>query len=166
MRVSLIVAVAENGVIGRDNRLPWRIPDDLRHFKALTMGKPVIMGRRTHQSIGRPLPGRLNIVLSRDPAFQAPGVCRVGSVEAALAAADRPGWGEEAMVIGGAEIYRLFLPLADRLYLTEVHRRVEGDARFPAIAPRAWRERSRDFRAGDGDVPSHSFVTLERSRPD
>jgi dihydrofolate reductase len=159
MIVSLVAAVAANGVIGRDGDLPWRIPADLRHFKAVTMGKPVIMGRRTWQSIGRPLPGRRNIVISRDPAFAAAGAEVVASLEAALAAAADA---NEAMVIGGGEVYAAALPRADRLYLTEVHLAVDGDVHFPKIDRAAWRETAReDHPAADGN-PAFSFVTLER----
>jgi len=161
--VAIIVAVAENGVIGRDNALPWRLPGDLRHFKRITMGKPVIMGRKTWESIGRPLPGRTNIVISRNPAFAAEGAKVVTSLEEALALAgriaDRAG---EAVVIGGAEIYRAALPQADRLYITEVHAEVEGDARLPAIDWNQWREASREYHAGE---PDYSFVCYERDGP-
>ncbi len=128
--ISLIVAAAENGVIGRDGDLPWRQPGDLRRFKALTMGKPIVMGRKTRESIGRPLPGRQNIVVSRRPGLEFEGAEVVTSAEAAIAAA---AGADEIMIIGGSEIYALFLPLADRVYLTRVHAEVQGDARFPAL---------------------------------
>lgn len=124
------MAVAENGVIGRDNALPWRLATDLRRFKALTMGHPVIMGRKTWDSIRKPLPGRRNLVVSRNPAFQPAGAERMPSLEAALAAAAAGPGGEEVFVVGGAELYRLAMPLADRIYLTLVHARPEGDARM------------------------------------
>jgi len=159
MRLSLIAAVAANGVIGRAGGLPWRIPADLRHFKAVTLGKPVIMGRKTWQSIGRPLPGRRNIVVSRDARFVAEGAEVAASLDAALAAvADA----EEAMVIGGAAIYAEALPRADRLYLTEVHADVEGDVYFPEFDRAAWRETAREDHPAGGDAPAFSFVTLER----
>jgi dihydrofolate reductase len=158
--VALVAAVAANGVIGRDGGLPWRIPDDLRHFKAITLGKPVIMGRRTWQSIGRPLPGRRNIVVTRDAGFAADGAEVVASLDAALA---RAGDVAEAMVIGGGEIYTQALPRAGRLYLTEIHAEAEGDVHFPAIDRALWRETARDDRPADGDTPAFSFVVLQRA---
>lgn len=159
MRISLVAAVAANGVIGRDNGLPWRIPADLRHFKALTLGRPVVMGRHTFVSIGRPLPGRLNIVLTRGEPIE--GVVTAASPAQAVAAAEAAGAGE-AMVIGGEQVYRLFMDRADRIYLTEVHADVEGDARFPAFDRTAWTETARDDRPAEGETPAYSFVTLDR----
>ena len=124
MIVSLVVAMARNRVIGRDNALPWRLPADLAYFKRVTMGHPVIMGRRTYESIGRPLPGRHNIVVSRNRAFHAPGCTVVGSLEEAWRAA---GDADEACVIGGTTLFRETLPIADRIHLTEVEADVEGD---------------------------------------
>lgn len=135
MLVSIVVAAAENNVIGRGNGLPWRLPDDLKRFKALTIGKPVIMGRKTYESLGRPLPNRPNIVISRQPGFAAEGCTVVGSLEEALAAAETA---PEAAVIGGAEIFRQVLPRADLLYLTRVHADVPGDTYFPDIVPDDW----------------------------
>jgi dihydrofolate reductase len=155
--ISLIAAVAENGVIGRDNGLPWRLPADLQRFRRLTLGKPVIMGRRTWESLGRPLPQRLNIVLSRRPPALPAGVVGAAGPAAALAAA---GGAAETMVIGGAEIYRLFLPLAGRLHLTRIHRSVAGDTRFPPFDEAAWREVARERHAGAEF--DYSFVDLER----
>src|SRR5262245_8417642 len=126
--VSLIVAMAENGVIGRDNALPWRLPEDLRRFKTITMGKPVIMGRKTFESIGKPLPGRTNIVLTRDKSWSADGVSVVHSFDEAMA---RAGEVAEVAVIGGAELFRMALARADRIYLTLVHAEVAGDVVFP-----------------------------------
>lgn len=166
MRLSLIVAVAENGVIGRDNGLPWRLSGDLRRFKEITMGKPLIMGRRTFESIGRPLPGRTNIVLSRDPSFRPDNVEVVGDFpsarEAAVNAARRAGV-TEIMVIGGAGIYALALPQADWIYLTEVHAAPDGDAVFPAYDRADWVEvdRARQ-KAAPGDTADYSFVILDR----
>jgi dihydrofolate reductase len=158
-RVTLIVAVARNGVIGRDNALAWRLRSDLRRFRALTMGKPVVMGRKTWDSIGRPLPGRRVIVLTRDPAWEAPGTERAGGWDEALRLA---GEAEEVMVSGGAEIYALALPHADRIHLTEVDAAPEGDARFPAL-PAAFREvGSEAHPAGPEDEHGFRFVTLER----
>lgn len=173
VRCALIVAMARNRVIGRDGGLPWRLPADLERFKALTMGKPIVMGRLTHQSIGRPLPGRANIVVSRDPDFTAEGVTVVRSVDAALrhaetvadtagAAATGPA---EIMVIGGAAIYAATLARADRIYLTEIHAKVEGDTLFPAFDRADWRETERRDHPAAGDAPAHSFVVLDRIAP-
>ena len=133
--ISLIAAASENGVIGRDGGLPWRLSDDLRYFKSMTMGKPVVMGRRTWESIGRPLPGRRNVVVSRQQGFVAAGCEVVSSVGDAVAAA---GDAEEIMIIGGSEIYALFLPLARRIYLTRVHADIDGDATLPTLGDE-WR---------------------------
>lgn len=139
MRVSMIVAMSENRTIGRDGDLPWRLPDDLKRFKRLTMGHAIIMGRKTFDSIGRPLPGRTNIVLSRDPAYRADGVDVVDSLDAALSlAAEREG-ADEAFIIGGAALFDLGLPRADRIYLTAVHANVDGDVFFPAVDFFDWR---------------------------
>ncbi len=162
----VVAAVASNGVIGRGGELPWQLPADLRHFRALTLGKPVVMGRRTFVSIGRALPGRTNIVISRDPGFKAEGAQVVSSLEDALARAgalaDRDGVGE-VMVIGGAEIYAAALPRAQRLYLTRVHAAIEGDVFFPVVDWVAWRETAREDRAaGPGEVANYSFLVYER----
>ncbi len=144
--VSLIAAVATNGVIGRDNDMPWRLTSDLKRFKALTMGKPIVMGRKTFQSIGRALPGRLNIVITRDADFSAEGVTVVSSLEAALrVAGEAAGDAEESeiMVIGGGEIYAQAMAQARTLYVTEVQASPDGDARFPDIDPALWQEVSR-----------------------
>jgi dihydrofolate reductase len=144
-------------VIGVDGQLPWRLPADLKRFKAQTMGKPMVMGRKTFESFPSPLPGRRHIVLTRDPAWRHDGAEVAGSVEAALALA---GDGDVA-VIGGAEIFALFLPLAGRIELTEVHLSPAGDATVPPFGPE-WRENAREDHPADGDRPAHSFVTLER----
>ena len=163
MPLSLIVSTAVDRVIGRDNQMLWRIPEDMAHFKATTMGKPVIMGRKTFQSIGRPLPGRTNIVVSRDPGFAAEGVEVVRDLEAALALAERHSKDDkEIMVIGGAEIYRQTLARADRIYWTEVHRTVDGDAYFPELDRRQWREVRRRDHPATPDGEAYSFVVLER----
>ena len=146
MRIALIVAMAENRVIGRNNQLPWRIPADLRHFKALTLGKPVIMGRKTYESIGRPLPGRDNIVVTADSGYQAEGCQVVHSVEQALAAA---GSCEEAMIIGGATLDPQTLENADRLYQTLVKAEPVGDTWFPEIELQQWREIERQAHTAD-----------------
>ena len=153
----LIYARAENGVIGRDNALPWRLPADLKRFKALTMGKPMIMGRKTFESFPSPLPGRRHIVLTRDADWQADGAEPVSSVEEALALA---GEGEVA-VVGGAEIYRLFLPLAERVELTEVHGNFDGDTVMPGLDEH-WVEQARAEHAASDGRPAHAFVTLTR----
>ncbi len=161
MRISLIAAVAENGVIGREGGLPWRIPEDLKFFRATTLGKPVIMGRKTYVSIGKPLPGRLNIVLTRDRTWHAPGVSVAHDMDRALRIAQESG-ADEAMIIGGADIYEMALPLADRIYLTRIQREFEGDALFPALDPQDWKEVVRVEKSA-GDVPfDYCFVTLER----
>ncbi len=163
MRVTLVVAVAENGVIGKDGGLPWRIPGELARFKALTMGHPVIMGRKTYQSIGRPLPGRTNIVVSRNRDLTFDGARLAGGLDEALAQASTAEGGDEVMVIGGAEIYALALPAAGRLVLTEVHAEIDGDTRFPAFERTDWQETARELVETDGDdVPNYSVVTLER----
>lgn len=160
--IALIAALTPDRVIGRDNELPWRIPDDLRHFKRLTRGKPVIMGRRNYLSIGRPLPDRTNIVLTRQPAFEAPGCRVVGTPEAALEAA---GDADEIMVIGGAEIYRLFLPQAQRMYLTWVEADLTGDIHFPAFDPTDWRVTGEQRQPpGEGTPYALCYQTLERRR--
>ncbi|MBO6784027.1 MAG: type 3 dihydrofolate reductase [Alphaproteobacteria bacterium] len=159
--LTLIVAVADNGVIGRDGGLPWRLPGDLAHFKATTMGKPIVMGRKTWESLGRPLPGRDNIVVTRDPAYVADGAAVAADLDAALAAAGDAG---EVMIIGGAEIYALALPRADRIHLTRVHASPEGDTHFPDLDLDRWREVAREDHDADGDSPAYSFVTLERAR--
>lgn len=160
-RITLVVAVARNGVIGRDNGLAWHLRSDLQRFKALTMGKPMLMGRKTYASIGRPLPGRRTLVLTRDPAFAAEGITVVHDWASALAAADA----EELMVVGGAEIYRLALPHADRIHLTEVAGDYAGDTYFPALEPGAFRETAREVHeAGPHDESAFAFVTLDRVR--
>jgi len=158
--ISLIVAMAQNGVIGRANALPWRLPEDLKRFKEYTLGKPILMGRKTFESIGRPLPGRLNLVLTRDSGWHAEGVTVVHSVEEAL---QQTRSSEELVAIGGAEIYRLLLPLAHRIYLTHVHADVPGDTFFPAFDPAQWDDV--DYRTQPADERHAypvTFVTLER----
>src|ERR1700741_2196904 len=157
--VSLIVAMAQNGVIGRANALPWqRLPEDLKRFRAFTLGKSVLMGRKTFESIGRPLPGRANLVLTRDRAWSAPGVVVVHSVEEALSqAADS----NELVVIGGAEIYRLVLPFARRMYLTHVHADLPGDTFFPDFDATQWDDvECRLHPADDEHAYPVTFVTL------
>lgn len=164
-RIVFVVAVARNGVIGRDGGLPWHIPSDLKRFKAITMGKPVIMGRKTWESLPRrPLPGRLNIVISRSPGFEAPGASVVADAEAAvsLARRDNP---DEIAIIGGAAIFDMFLPLADRLYLTEIDLAPEGDVYFPVLDPSEWTEISREHHPKEeGDSASFMLRVLERAK--
>ena len=159
-RIALIAALAENRVIGRENRLPWRLPADLRRFKSVTMGKPVIMGRKTYESIGKPLPGRSNIVVTRDPDYRAQGCQVVHSLEQALEA----GAGHaEVMVIGGAELYREALGRAERMYLTLIRAEVDGDTLFPDIEPQQWRELERESHCADEkNQYDYDFVTLQR----
>lgn len=151
--------MAENNVIGKDGGLPWHIPADLKHFKAVTMGKPIVMGRRTYESIGRPLPGRLNIVVTRDPSRRWDGVEVVQSLPDALERAAAHG-ADEIMIIGGGDLYRAALPLAQRIYLTRVHEAVEGDTVFPDLDPTEWREDSCDLRDDIYRVPV-SFRILD-----
>ena len=161
MHIALIVAMAENRVIGVDNRMPWHLSADLQRFRRITMGKPMLMGRRTQQSIGRPLPGRRNIVLTADPGFMAAGCEVVHSLDAALAAADDA---EELMVIGGASLYRALLPQAERLYLTLIHDEFDGDTFFPEIDWTEWREIDRQEGMQDpGSGLRYSFIDYERA---
>ena len=159
--VAFVVALSDNGVIGKNGDLPWHIPEDLKHFKAVTMGKPIIMGRKTYLSIGKPLPGRTNIVLTRQEDFKADGVQVVHSFDDALSAAraENP---EEIMVIGGAQVYEEALSRADRLYLTYVHKEVEGDTYFPSFNEDEWQERERRESYSEKAQTALSFVTLER----
>jgi dihydrofolate reductase len=165
--ITLVAALAENGIIGRDNGLPWRLKSDLVHFRAITMGKPVVMGRKTFLSIGRPLPGRTTIVVSRDGAFAAPGIVVAPSVEAALTVAqgDAHRRGAECIIVaGGADLYAQTMPLAERLHITYVHRAVDGDAYFPAIDRSVWQETARDERAAAaGDDVAFAFVIYRRA---
>ena len=155
--ISLIVAAARNGVIGNKAKLPWHLPADLKRFKQLTMGHPILMGRKTFESIGKPLPGRTNIVITRQRGFQCCGTTAAHSVEEALLICeDDP----EVFVIGGAEIFRQALPLADRIYLTRIHKDFEGDTRLFEIDPAVWKETSREDFATDS-LP-HTFLTYER----
>jgi len=166
MKLAIIVAAARNGVIGNNNQLPWHLPQDLKYFKSITLGKPVIMGRKTYESIGRPLPGRANIVVTRSGDYQADGVVVVNSLEQALVAARKvldssAASATEAMIIGGAEIYRSALLLVDRIYLTRVDVEVEGDAFFPALPDTGWQLISTV--AGEAQAAlAHQFLVYER----
>jgi len=161
--VSIIVATDERGAIGRDGGLPWRLPDDLKRFKALTMGKPIVMGRKTWDSIGKPLPGRHNIVITRQSGFAVPGATVVASLDdALLAAGDVP----EVCIIGGAEIYRLALPRADLIYLTRVQAVVDADTYFPELAAGEWDDALVEKHAADEKhAYTCSYVELRRRRP-
>lgn len=154
----IVVARADNGVIGKDGGLPWHIPADLKHFKQVTMGAPMIMGRKTFESLPGLLPGRRHIVLTRDRKWQAEGAEAAHDIDDALALTD----GEGVAVIGGAEIFAMFLPHADRLELTEVHCDAEGDTFMPAPDPAVWKEMSRDHHAAADERPAFSFVSLIR----
>lgn len=157
--ITFHLARADNGVIGRDGRLPWHLPADLKRFKAQTMGKPMVMGRKTFESFPAPLPGRRHIVLTRDRGWRAAGGEVAHTPEEALALAGS----EEVAVIGGAEIFALFLDRADRIELTEVHVDVEGDAVVPDFET-GWREVAREDHPAEGERPAYSFVALERAR--
>ena len=162
MTICIIAAVADNGIIGRDGELPWHLPTDLKRFKRLTSGHVVIMGRRTFESIGRPLPDRRCIVLTRDPEFYADGISAARSLQQALLMA------EEApivFIIGGAEVYRDGLPLTDRLYLTRVHATIEGDVSFPPLDELTWELERQDHHGMDDEHP-YAFTNLEYRRRD
>lgn len=160
MLLSIVVAAAENDVIGDRNALPWRLPDDLKRFKAVTMGKPILMGRKTFDSIGKPLVGRTNIVLTRDSNLRLEGCVTVRSIDEALLAA---GAAPELMVIGGAELYRQVLPRTDVIYLTRVHAEIHGDTRFPDVVWDDWMELESDYHAAD-ERHAHAFTFLKLVR--
>lgn len=163
--IAMIAAMAKNRVIGVDNQLPWYLPEDLKFFKRMTQAKPLVMGRKTFESIGRPLPGRLNIVISRDPHFEPPGVRVCRDLVAALTLADQQATidgVEEIMVMGGAQIYAQALPRASRLYLTEVDVEVAGDARFPELDPAEWEEVQRVPGSPADGQPAYDFVEYRR----
>ena len=159
MKLTAVVAASDNDVIGSGNALPWHLPADLAHFKRITMGKPVLMGRRTWESIGKPLPGRLNLVLSRSE-FDWPGVVRVASLDEARA---RAAPADEMMVIGGAEVFRLAMAQLDVIQLTRVHCTINGDTFMPPLQPESWREVSREYRAADEkNIYAMTFIELRR----
>ncbi len=166
IRLSMMVAKASNNVIGRDNKLPWYLPNDLKYFKQVTFGKPVIMGRKTWESLKGPLPGRTNIVITRQPDYLADGAKVVATLDDAVAMAENVAFiegQEEAVIMGGAEIYSLALPQADRLYLTEVHANVEGDTFFPEYDASEWQQIAREDFVAEGPNPyDYSFVVYER----
>ena len=160
MAISFVVAMSRNRVIGSENKLIWSLPADMQHFKEKTMGKPVIMGRKTHESVGRALPDRANIVITRDKGYKAKGCIVVNSMEAAL---DAAGHDDEVMVIGGAEIFRMFLPVADKIYLTIVEADLKGEVYFPELNKAEWKETEKFFREKDRDNKyDMTFITLER----
>jgi dihydrofolate reductase len=168
MKIVLVAAVGKNGVIGRAGGMPWRLKSDLAHFKKLTLNKPVVMGRKTFVSIGKPLPQRTNIVITRDANFSAPGIVTAPDFEAALALAredaDKRGT-DEIMVIGGSEVFAAAMPLATRLEITHVHSDTAGDVTFPPIDPALWREASRsEHPAGPDDEADFTVLTYERIR--
>ena len=158
--LSLIVAMDQNRLIGSNNALPWHLPADLAFFKRTTMGKPILMGRKTHESIGKPLPGRQNIVISRDPEFQAPGCELARGLDAALELA---GPADEVMLIGGASLYRLALPRVEKMYITEIHHVFQGDTWFPEIDEQSWKPKFReDFEPDHNNQYPYSFIKFVR----
>ena len=158
--ISMIVAMADNRAIGKDNQLLWHLPDDFKHFKAVTMAKPILMGRKTYQSIGKPLPGRQNIVISKDQTFAADGVTVVNSIEAALDEVKTDG---EVMVIGGASFYQQMLPLAEKLYVTHVHQSFDADTFFPKIDAEQWRVvDSVEHTADEKHAYRFTFITYQK----
>lgn len=170
MQIVLLAGVAENGVIGQGGTMPWRLKSDMRHFRGMTLGKPVVMGRKTYQSLPiKPLPGRTNIVVTRDKAFTAPGFSVASSLDAALQAARGDAMRRgvtDIMVIGGSEIYALAMPFADRLEITQIHLRPDGDTRFPEIDPAVWREERRTSHpATEHDDAAYDLVTYVRQMP-
>jgi len=160
MSISIIVAMSENNVIGKDNELPWHMPNDLKHFKEITMGKPILMGRKTFESIGRPLPGRMNIILSSDPAYLAPGCIVISSVEELEQVVSSD---DETMVIGGAKVFAQFLEVASKLYLTRIHTQVDGDVFFPDFRLEDWQQiDDREFETDEQHEFAYSFSTYTR----
>lgn len=161
--ISLVVAMSTNRVIGINNTLPWHLPADLKHFKSLTMGHHIIMGRKTYESIGKPLPGRTSVVITRNSDNKMPGVVVANSLQSALAAC---GNDEEIFVIGGAELYRQAIDVADRIYLTQIDAFISGDTYFAELDPAVWQETARDSHAPDGkNIYPYHFVTYCRKKP-
>jgi dihydrofolate reductase len=162
MNLSIIVALSENNVVGINNQLPWHLSADLKRVKALTMGHHLIMGRKTFESIGRPLPGRTNVIITRNMDYKAEGCVVVSSLSEALQNAQHD---SEAFVFGGGEIFREALPLVNKIYMTRIHRNFEGDTRFPELNPREWKETARqDFNADEKNNYNYSFIDLVRIR--
>jgi dihydrofolate reductase len=163
MRISLIVAMGENRVIGGNGHIPWRLPADFKHFKELTMGHPIVMGRKTFESIGKPLPGRTNIIITRDASYQREGIVSVASPGAAVAASGDATGGDEIFVIGGAEIYKLFLPQADKLYITKVDGDFKGDAFFPEWEKEEWQSvSSEEHKKDEKNLFDFAYLVYER----
>jgi dihydrofolate reductase len=158
-RINVIAAMAKNRVIGINNTLPWHLPEDLKHFKALTMGHHIILGRKTYESIGRPLPGRTTVIVTRDPDYQVEGCLTAHSIDAAIAAC---GSDLEVFFVGGANLYEQILPRADRIYLTEIQAEYQGDAHFPAFDSKDWQETARDRQVSAAGLAYH-FVTFQRA---
>jgi len=160
MIISIVVAIAENNAIGKENKLLWHLPADLKHFKAITTGHPLIMGRKTYESVGKPLPGRRNIVITRDPALSLPGVEVVNSLDAAIALCEGT---EEVFIGGGAEIYKMAMPITNRIYLTVVEAVFDADTFFPVISPDEWEETARESHGPDEkNALGYTFSTLLR----
>ncbi len=161
--VSILVAMAKNRVIGRNNALPWQLPPDLKRFKELTMGHHIVMGRKTYESIGRPLPGRTSVIITRQPDYQVPGAIVVASIDQALkVCSEGKEVDQEIFVIGGAQIYRQSLGLCQRIYITEIQQEFDGDTLFPELNQQEWREISREkYRLNDGDGLEYHFVVLD-----
>ncbi len=164
LRLSILVAMARNRVIGQNNKLPWHLPADLKHFKFLTMGQTIVMGRKTYESIGRPLPGRTNIIITRQTSYEVPGAIVVNSIEDAFLVCEKTGITDsEHFIIGGEELFRQTLEVCQRMYVTEIHRDFKGDTFFPAFNPYDCEETQRDkhFYDGDNNMEYH-FVILDR----
>ena len=159
MRISAICAMSENHVIGKNNQLPWHLPADLAHFKKITWGKPILMGRKTYESIGRPLPGRCNVIITSNNDYQAAGCIIVHSIEQALEATKE---NDEIFIIGGALLYQKTLPLIQRLYVTLIHQHIEGDTFFPELKQEEWQEVERMDHDADSNSFSYSFIVLDR----
>lgn len=161
MRISAICAMSENHVIGKNNQLPWHLPADLAHFKKITMGNPILMGRKTYESIGKPLPGRCNIIMTHHVDYQAPGCIVVSSLEKALAAAAKES--DELFIIGGATLFQELLPITQKLYITLIHQQIEGDTFFPAFDKKEWKEIERtDHLADEKNKYAYSFIIFDR----
>ena len=163
-RLSLLVAMARNRVIGRNNKLPWHLSADLKHFKFLTMGQTIVMGRKTYESIGRPLPGRANIIVTRQAGYEVPGAIVVNTIDDALLICERTGSiNGENFIIGGEELYRQTLKICQRIYITEIQRDFEGDVFFPEFDPNEWEETQRDRHISENDTNlEYHFVVLDR----
>lgn len=164
LRLSLLVAMARNRVIGRNNKLPWHLPADLKHFKFLTMGKTIVMGRKTYESIGKPLPGRVNIIITRQAGYEVPGATVVSSIDDALLMCEKiRSINGENFIIGGEELYRQTLKICQRIYITEIQRDFEGDVYFPEVDPNEWKETQRDKHISENDANlEYHFVVLDR----